>query len=272
MSVVDHPPSPNDGPSFKLAMEISEITLNSVLRLPKGKKLLEDIINLSFKGASPGKSFRVALKDSIPALGRPPVDGAVQGKRDVFSEWLADAVLRSAVNIFNPLDASSAERMFLEYGKVKYATKPFATSTGIERPSEMRCRVLRDIADELGKMENPKLVIVAKQRDFALLMMMMPDGLQEPLGRMRSALSLLVREQPDAFKKNMAAAEADFYNALDKKQRIEAFVGKIERSVVPPALLYAPQLGEIDRGLRARRRLWPRLHSFLDSKEKSFGQ
>ena len=264
MTTIEHPPSPEDGPSFKLAMEVCEITLNSVLRLPKGKNLLEDIINLSLKGVPPTSSFRGALSEAILSL--KPSGSA---KRDAFDAWLQNTALRSAVNIFNPLDATSAERIFREYCKVRYATKPFTTPAGVERPSEIRCRLLSDIAEELNKMKNPKLVMMLKQRDLALLRLMLPGDLQSAVDKIRTTLSLLDHKKTNEFKTRYAAAELEFYDALEKRQKIESFVGKIERDRVPPSLLYAPQLSEIDEYARNRRLLWPQLHSYLDSEEKN---
>ena len=267
MRVIDEPLHPTDGPSRELALEVSEIALNSVLRLPKAKILLEDIINLSLKGVPSSTSFRGALSDPVKAIqrGRKAPDNS---KRDLFSRWLGKAALRSSVNIFNPLDATSSEREFLRCSRVRYMTKPSIAPTGLERPAEERCCLLRDVADEMVKMADPKLVIKGKQRDLSLLMLMLPGELQAPVQRIRRSLSLLVEKQPEKFKEKYALAEGEFYDALDKRQRIEAFIGKVERSFVPPSYLYAPQLLEIDRHTRMRGCLWPKLQSFMDSNAK----
>lgn len=268
MKTIDTPLFLADGPARELSLEVSEIALNSVLKLPKGKTLIENIINLSLKGVPSSTSFRGALSDSVKAIER-GVHLQDNSDQDSFERWLGKAALCSAVNIFNPLDATSAEREFLKYSKVRYMTKPSIAATGLERPPEERCCVLRDLGDEMEKMADPEVVLKTEQRDLALLMLMLPGELQSPVEKIRRALSSLrEKQQPENFKKKYSLAEREFYDALDKRQKIEAFITRIERSVVPPSYLYAPQLSQIDRYRVIKGRLCPELHSFMDTTEK----
>jgi hypothetical protein len=132
--------------------------------------------------------------------------------------------------------------------------------------------MLREIVDEIRKMADPQLVVRIKQRDLSLLMLMLPDELQLPIDAMRRTLSLLLQKQPEKFKEKYAIAEGDFYDALDRRQKIEAYVSKIERSVVPPSYLYAPQLLEVDRYNKMKGSLWPKLQSFMNKTEKKIAQ
>jgi hypothetical protein len=132
--------------------------------------------------------------------------------------------------------------------------------------------MLREIVDEIRKMADPQLVVRIKQRDLSLLMLMLPDELQLPIDAMRRTLSLLLQKQPEKFKEKYAIAEGDFYDALDRRQKIEAYVSKIERSVVPPSYVYPPQLLEVDRYNKMKGSLWPKLQSFMNKTEKKIAQ
>jgi hypothetical protein len=127
---------------------------------------------------------------------------------------------------------------------------------------------LRDIPAELDKMRNAKLVLALKQRDLTLLTLMLPGALQPPVDKMRTALSQLLHKNTEAFKTQYAEAEAEFYQALDKRQKIEAFTRKVERDIVPPSYLYAAQLMEIEKYSKTKSSLWPELHSYMDMMEK----
>ena len=270
MKILSDPLAPGDGPAFDLSMEIAEITLNAVTRLPKGKRLLADIVNLAMKGVPADTSFRGALGDPVRSVVAGQIGESKNASQDEpFAIWLGRAAMTSAVNIFNPLDATSAEKAYLKYSKVRYETKERSTPSGIERPSETRCCTLSDLPDEWGKMKSPEMVFKRKQRDMALLAMMLPSALQSPLNKMREAMTFVERKKPEAFKKQLSAAESDFYRALDRRQQIEAYIDGVERSRVPPSYLYAPQLREIGVAGRKRKCLCPGLRSYMDAKEKS---
>lgn len=264
IKTISHPMKPEDGPAYQVFLDSSEIILDGILRLPDGKQVLFDIIELSNKDLDPADLFKGAIIKKIDKL-----QGTVKNdifdtdiEPDILKGWLEYIFKLSSVNVMNPCNASFSEKLFIDHQLVKYYAK---TGKDENSAKEERYCKIEELPDKVKEITDIKSVILKKQRDLVRIAFAMPIPLQTPVYKMEKSLNLILAKKLNEFKKEYATQKINFYNNLEKQHKVEVYILKTEEKFVPPGFRYSNEYMILQKIKDQNRKRWPELHEYLDT-------
>ena len=258
MSLVENPMPQKESGAYQIHLEACEVITDAILRLPGGRKLLIDILELSIKGYD-NKTFLLEaitkkLNDIQNRLnGVPP-----EGTENIFTLWINHNFDLAAVNVLTPANATMAEKLFKESEVVMYLTK---------KGEERYCK-LKDLPDKVKEIKDLKVLILKKQRSLAIVAFKMPILLQKYIYRIEDSLDLVKDKKIKEFSAKYETIRKEFFKELEREYMLEVYVIKSEQEFVPPGARFHNELRLLKSMKEEEKNYCPALNQFLDSQNK----
>jgi hypothetical protein len=255
----------NDKNAYDIFQEGSEIILDSVLRLPNGKQVILDIIELSNKGIDPKDVFtRVITKKLYDMKSTMAFHSDGSLNEAALDDWLKYNFKISSVNTFIPCGPTEAEKLFLQAEFVSYYAK--SNDDKGASPEERFCKI-EELPDKLDEIKELNSVILKKQRDLVRVAFGIPIPLQEPVYKMQKSMNLLLNGQKERFLKKYTAEKKRFFYELEKVNKLEQYMQSVEKEFVPPGFRYYAGIDAFKEMKTIKRKRWPALTELLDQSE-----
>jgi len=259
---------PKDKNAYEIYMEASEIILDSILRLPDGKNLILDIIELSNKSIVSVDIFKSVITKKLYEM-KSRMDYKIPGKENKtpLLNWLNYNFKISSVNTFTPSTATDAEKLFLKSELVSYYAKTSDEKNAA--PEERFCKI-EELPDKLDEIIDLNSVILNKQRDLVRVAFGIPIPLQSSVYSMQRSMDLLLRDQKDQkniFLKKYTTAKKMFFNKLEMQNQLEQYMLSVEKEFVPPGYRFYGEITAMKDMDAIKRKRWPELTELMDKCE-----
>jgi len=264
--IIQYPLSPEDGPAYQLYTEACEILLDAILKLPKGKEILKDLVYTAAKGISDEMAFQTVLGKTPPLTNEvfPEV-----GIRRRLKDWYIKSAYRASINIFKPAGAKFAELQFRQAEKIEYTAKPGENAKAPEKTEQRFC-LLGELGEKWPEIKDPLLLVTEQENKFTKLYHAVPTVLHPSIIKIFAALKKLKSGDPDDFTTGYAVARKEFYQQLNRLIAIEEYLATAERQFISPAQRYVEELKVIRRGRQQQEQIWPQLDELLAKEEWEF--
>lgn len=270
LEIASRPVHSEDGPLYNIFLETSEIMLDSIWRLPKRKESLKDLISLSMKGFPTKEAFIQAYAKKVFVYKNnttEALDDQELKSPDVLKQWLLDNAILMSINTFKPGNAHFAEEQFRKIEMLKYIAIPDQTSK--DKKEERFCQV-SELQSKQKEIENFSAVIRSKELDFARLAFSTPSILQPGILKIRESLEMLRMGTIRNFESSYKQAKQEFYNGIDRMNKLETYLAKTERDSLPASWKYRYELEEMKKWDKKRKKRWPSLTKYMDKLEKEY--
>jgi len=267
LEIVSKPLRSGDGPIYQIFLEASEIIVDSIRRLPKSRESIIDVINLSVKGYPTKEAFIQAFAKKIYILRNNTTESIEIKKRnssEVMHQWLLENALLMAVNTFKPGNAYFAEKQFRKVEIVKYIATP--DNEEAENKEERYCQV-NELQAKKKEMDNFNAILREKELAFARLAFSIPALLQPGILKIKRSLEMLRAGNIRNFKEEHDQAKKEFYTGLDKMNKLEVYLSKLELESLPESWKYRYELKELAKWDKKKRKRWPALTRYFDAIE-----
>ena len=268
LKIASSPVKPDDGPAYKIFLETSVIFLNSIRKLPKNKEAILDLINLSIEGISSAQSFMQIFAKKVNIVRKNTTEMPAENSCKNYNglkEWLNENAILMSVNTFKPGNASFVEKQFRKIEIVRYFAVPDP-----EKPNEKEeryCNVEALFAKK-KEIENFNTIIEMKELDFSRLIFAAPLPFHSSLTKMKIALLTLRTNSYDDFKQKYMKAKQEFYDEIERFNKIELYVKKTELKYAPESWRYKTELEELAKWHKKHKTEWPALTKYLNQWEK----
>jgi len=260
---------PSDSAAFALFYETGDLILTAIQKLPEYKKDIRTIIELSAtSNISPKDSFNQIFGKNIVEF-RKNTNTTYNINKDldnneIVNLWLTESAIRYSINIFNPANATFAEKQFKKVEIVKYY--PIMKESD-NNDQELRYCLLKDIAKKRDEIK--EFAILRKQKELELIRFefSLPPSLQAAIRNIRFDLIAMGNNRSYNFIKYYKQNKKKFYIELEKLNELERYISKTELQYVPESWRYGSEFELINRWDKKRETLWPSLTKYLDSIE-----
>lgn len=260
---------PSDGAAFTLFYETSDLILTAIQKLPEYKKDIRTIIELSATSDIPPKdSFNQIFGKNIVAFRKNTNTTYNINKNldnnEIVNLWLIESAIRYSINIFNPSNATFAEKRFKKVEIVGYYP---VIEKSDDSDQELRYCLLEDFAKKRDDIK--EFAVLRKQKELELIRFefSLPPSLQEPIRNIRLDLVAMGNNASYDYIKHYKINKKKFYIELEKLNELERYISKIERQYVPESWRYGSEFELINVWDKKRETLWPSLTKYLDSIE-----
>jgi hypothetical protein len=267
LEIASRPVHSGDGPIYKFFLEASEIIVDSIKRLPQSKESILDLIKLAIKGYPPKDAFIQIFAKKIYIFKKNTTetnDSTQLKSSEVLKRWLLENAISMAVNTFKPGNAHFAEKQFRKVEIVKYTT--ILDNEKKDKREERFCQV-SELPAKKKEIENFNLVLRNKELDFTRLAFSIPILLQPGILKIKESLEMLRSGSMKNFKKHYNQAKKEFYTGIDKMNKLEAYLVKIELESLPESWKYQHELQELRKWDKKQKKRWPKLTKYIDSIE-----
>ena len=275
MSLVTAKTPPNEPSAHEIYKEGSEIILDSIMRLPGGKEAMLDIIELANKGIKKEDLFQHVFTKKVSEL-ESHIDftKSKNGSHAVLEKWLEYNFRIASVNTFTPCSPTDAEKLFREAEIVSYQAKINDDDANEEKnvKTEPRFCKIEELPEKLDEIMDLKTVLIKKQRDLARIAFSIPIPLQESMYRIQTSLNLLFNAKDDetlktTFHEKYLHSKEKFYQGLEKQNKIDAYIFKMEKTFVPTGFRFYAEINAMKEIKGKERAAWPALTELLDKND-----
>lgn len=265
--IIENPLYPRDGTPWELYAELCRILVDHISAMKNGESAIKAIIELNTRQDVPYASLAGTLKDLIePNLFAYKsydceIDEKTAGDEEKMQLWFRFAVMRKAIDVFNPAPASFSSALLENTMTVKVEIP-----LDKEKSSTQVCK-LADLP-EPGKMADLKYFIARQEKYVAGILYFSNTQLHPELRRIMKTWSLLEKGDKEKFLKELDASVAGFHAAVARVENIEDYLFEMEKNSATPAMLLNPWKKSGERYNMRRKEIWKDLESYLESKEK----
>lgn len=256
MKTFDSTLRPQDGSAYKTMMEMCEVALDVVSRLPNGKNAIHEMLSLASQGLPPRRAFRQALETALSKS----TSFSDQSVDDWFLKFASSAVL----NVFQPGSADFAAQRFKDATLIEYRLKAGKGVEGGGAPPVKQYCVITDLDDAIGKARDPDILIKREQLALSRLAYSLPANLQRKVVDLAAALDKLKNGDKAGFKSAAVAAVRGFNDELHRCHEVERLLERCEKRFVPPTYKYHSALKEAEWARKRRAERWPGATALLD--------
>lgn len=267
LNISVHPVHQEDGPTYQIFLESSEIIVDTIRRLPQSREGIMDVIDLGIKGFPAKDAFMQAFSKKVYVFKNNTtndIDLEKLNSAEIINQWLIENAILMAVNTFKPGNAHFAEQQFRKIEIVKYLTIPNKDEK--DKKEERFCQV-NELLEKKKEIENYNTVIRSKEIDFARLAFSLPSPLQPGIIKIKELLEMLRSGITTNFEKQYNQAKQEFYNGLEKMNKLEGYLVTIELEALPASWQYHRELDELEKWNSKHKKRWPALTEYLDSIE-----
>jgi len=265
LKIVSTKSVPKDKNAYEIYLEASGIILDSILRLPDGKNVMLNIIELSNKGIDSTDIFTNVVMKKLYEM-KDHINYHVAGElnKNALLNWLNYSFRISSINTFTPCSATDAEKLFLKAELVSYYAK---SSDEKNATVEERFCKIGELPDKLDEIIDLDSVILNKQRDLVRVAFGIPIPLQNFVYKMQKSMNMLQSDKKDDFLKKYMAEKERFFNKLEKQNKVEQYMLNIEKAFVPPGYRYYAEISALEEMNEIKRKRWPKLTELMDKSE-----
>ena len=263
--IIENPLYPCDGTSWELYAELCKILVEHVCTMKPGESAVKAIIELNTRQDAPYSSLVGTLKDLIEPniyaykFYDCEIDEKTAGEEEKMQQWFRFAVMRKAIDVFNPAPASFSSALLESTMTVKVEI-PLD-----EGKSKTEVCKVADLPEPV-KMADLKYFIARQEKYVAGIIYFSNTQLHPELRRIMKAWSLLEKGGKESFLKEFVASVAGFHAAAVRVEKIEDYLFETEKNSATPAMLFSPWKTSEERYNMRRKEIWKDLESYLGSR------
>ena len=258
LSIVENPIPQKESGAYQIYLEASEVITDSILRLPGGRKLLINMLELSSKGYDKQTFFVEALTKKLNNIKDRLKGIHPTGTENILTVWINYNFALAALNVLTPANATMAERLFKESEVLMYHTK---------KGEERYCKLI-DLPDKIKEIKNLQVVIVRKQRSLAIAAFKMPVLLQKYLYQVEDSLDLIKNKKTKEFSAKYKNIRQEFFKELEREYMLEVYMIKSEHKFVPPGYRLHNELRILEAMQKEEKNYCPALYQFMDTQNQ----
>ena len=267
LKIVESKTYPTSGPSHQLFLELSQVLLKSIRKLPKWREGLHDLVDLSINANYAPAYFEQIFRKKVNTyIANTTVLKTTHQKDEndnALEKWFYNNAVQLSVNVFNPANAAFSEKLFRKIEIVKYPAT-FEDSEGNLIEEERYCKI-SDLPDKQAEILNFDSVVKGKEYEFAILGYSVPYNFQPSIFKIKKALiNLRINTKSDIFKTEYEKEKNIFFNKISKQYELEAYLKKSERKYVPEIWQYRYELQQIKIYKTKIRKRWKALTKYLN--------